>query len=81
MEVTPDGIFIFYDYDEVLKMGKSISEMDIIQSPFKMAHIQFKNWNGDKLEFECEEFMNWSRCEIMELDTSEWTISVKKNAP
>ena len=80
MEVTPDGIFVFYDYDEVLKMGKSISEMEKIQSPFKMAHIQFRNWNGDKLEFECEEFMNWSRSEIMELDTSKWTINVKKNA-
>ncbi len=77
LEVSPDGIFIFHGYDDIKKMENSLSDMVEIQSPFKMTHIIFKNWNKNILEFECEEFMNWSRCENMELDTTSWIINIK----
>ena len=81
VEVSPNGIFIFHNYYEIEKMGKSLSDMEEIKSPFKMDDIRFIKWNGNKLEFTCEEFTNWSRNETMELDTTDWTISVQKNAP
>jgi hypothetical protein len=74
LEVSPDGTFIFHNYYEIEKMNNSLSEMIEIESPFKMDDIRFKKWNGKNLEFECEEFTNWSRKELMELDTTEWNI-------
>jgi hypothetical protein len=77
LEVSPDGTFIFHNYYEIEKMNNSLSEMIEIESPFKMDDIRFKKWNGKNLEFECEEFTNWSRKELMELDTTEWKIKIK----
>ena len=77
VEVSPNGIFIFHDYYEIEKMGKSLSEMTIIDSPFKMDQIRFKKWNGYDLEFECDEFCNWERSEGMVLDTTKWVIKIK----
>ena len=79
VEVSPDGIFFFHNYYEIEKMDNSLSDLTEIQSPFKMDDIRFKKWNGKILEFECEEFINWSRNEIMELDTNEWKINIKTN--
>ena len=58
-------------------MNSSLSYMIEIESPFKMDDIRFKKWTRKNLEFECEEFTNWTRKELMELDTAEWKI---KNA-
>jgi len=77
VEVSPDGTFIFHNYYEIEKMNSSLSDLIEIRSLFKMDDIRFKNWNGNILEFECEEFTNWSRNEIMELDTTEWKIKIK----
>ena len=77
VEVSPNGIFFFHNYYEIEKMNNSLSDMIEIESPFKMDDIRFKKWNGKNLEFECEEFTNWSRNEIMELDTTDWKIKIK----
>ena len=81
VEVSPNGVFIFHNYYEIKKMEYSLSEMEEINSPFKMDDIRFIKWNDNKLIFTCEEFINWSRHETMEFNTSEWKIEVKKNAP
>ena len=77
LEVSPDGIFFFHNYYEIERMNSSLTDITEIQSPFKMDDIRFRKWNGKILEFECEEFTNWSRHEIMELDTAEWNIKIK----
>ena len=79
VEVSPNGIFFFHNYYEIEKMNSSLSDLTEIQSPFKMDDIRFRKWNGKILEFECEEFTNWDRSEIMELDTNEWKIRIKTN--
>ena len=81
VEISPNGIFIFHNYYEIQKMENSLSEMEEIKSPFKMDDIRFIKWNDNNLIFTCEEFTNWSRHETMELNTSEWEIEIKKNAP
>ncbi|MHA6246711.1 hypothetical protein ACXYMU_02155 [Pontibacter sp. CAU 1760] len=78
LEVTPNGTFIFSEFSDVYKMENSLSDMQIIKSPFEMDMIEFKEWNGNILEFECDEMGRWERHEIMELDTIEWTIKIKK---
>ena len=77
LEVSPDGEFIFHNFYEIEKMNKSLSDMTQIESPFKMDDIRFERWNEKVLEFKCEEFANWSRNEIMELDTNDWKIRIK----
>ena len=81
IEVTPTGIFIFSEFSDIYKLEKSLTEMKIIESPFKMDMIEFKNWNEKVLVFECYELGKWERHEVMELDTDEWKIRTKKNAP
>ncbi|GHC65405.1 hypothetical protein [Ulvibacter litoralis] len=78
LEVSPNGTFIFSEFSDIYKLEKSLADMQIIKSPFEMDMIEFKKWNGDILEFECDEMGRWERHEIMELDTSEWTIRIKK---
>jgi|LSQX01.1.fsa_nt_gb hypothetical protein len=77
VEVSPEGVFIFHNYYEIEKMNTSLTDLTKIKSPFEMDDIHFTKWNGIILEFECEEFTNWSRREIMELDTNQWNIKMK----
>ncbi len=77
VEVSPDGIFFFHNYYGIEKMNNSLSDLSKIESPFEMDGIQFKKWNDKILEFECKEFTNWERNEIMELDTVKWEIKIK----
>ena len=81
LEVSPKGTFILSEYGEIYKVKKSLSEMQIIESPFELDWIEFKKWNGDILEFECSELANYERTEIMELNTVDWTIKIKKTTP
>ena len=46
-----------------------------------MDMIEFKSWNGNILEFECTEIANYERNELMELNTNDWTIKIKKTTP
>ncbi len=81
LEVTPNGTFIFSEYSDIYKLENSLSDMQIIQSPFEMDMIEFKGLNGNILEFECTEIANYERNEIMELNTTDWTIKIKKTTP
>ena len=81
LEVTPNGTFIFSEFSDIYKLENSLSNMQIIKSPFKMDMIEFKRWNGNILEFECSEIANYERIEIMELNTTDWTIEIKKTTP
>lgn len=77
LEVSPSGMFIFHNNYEIEIMNNSLTDFIEIKSPFKMDSIVFKKWNGEILEFECQEFSNWDRHEIMELDTVKWLIRIK----
>lgn len=78
VEVSPKGDFIFHTYHEIIRMGRTLSDMILVESPFEMDLIAFKKWNGKELEFECSELMNWQRIEVMILNSEDWTIRTKK---
>ena len=76
MTVAPNGEFILgYDY-HIAKVGRTIKDIKKIKSPIKMDLIEFKNWNGNKLNFTCDEFTNWDRHLEMELDSETWKINI-----
>jgi hypothetical protein len=80
LEVTANGTFIFSKFSDIYKMEKLLSNMQIIKSHFEMDMIKFKSWNGNILEFECNEMGRWERHKIMELDVTNWRIKLKGNA-
>ena len=61
-------------------MENSLLEMTLLESPFKMDLIEFRGWDNEKLVFECNEFTNYARKAIMELDSTDWKIRTQKNA-
>lgn len=76
LTVSPDGdVVLTYSYF-VAKMGYSVSEIEILDSPVSMDDVKPEGWIGRKLIFSCEEFTNQNRKLEMELDfeTSEITI-------
>jgi hypothetical protein len=81
LEVAPNGAFLLSEYGEIYKLDNSLSDMQIIESPFELDWIKFKKWNGDILEFECSELANYEKTEIMELNTTDWSIKIKKTTP
>lgn len=58
IEVSPKGEFILHTYFDIMKMEDSFNEIIEIELPFEMNSIEFKNWIGDILEFECESIEN-----------------------
>jgi len=78
LEVSPSGTFIFHNSYEIEKMENSLLELTLLESPFKMDLIKFKEWNNDRLVFECNDFADWTRT-VMELDTTDWKIRTQKN--
>jgi hypothetical protein len=77
LTVTPNGDFILSDYYNFVKMTLKISEEIQIESPISMDMIKFKNWTENKLEFTCDEFINWDRHLVMELDSETDEIKIK----
>jgi len=77
LTTSPNGIFIFADYYRIERMITTLKDTEIIQSPIEMDMIEFKDWNGNILEFTCDEFTNWDRHLIMELDVNDWGIRIK----
>jgi len=61
LSVAPSGSFIIADYYNFEKITVSINVKTKIESPIDMDMIEFKGWDGDRLEFTCDEFMNWDR--------------------
>jgi hypothetical protein len=77
LKVAPSGEFILGYYYHISKIGDSLEEIETLDSPIQMDMIKFKDWNGDKLNFTCDEFTNWDRHLEMELNTNDWKISIK----
>ena len=78
LEVTPNGTFILSEYSDIYKLENSLSDIQIIKSPFEMDMIEFKSWNGNILEFECTEIANYERNELMELNTNDWQLHSRR---
>ena len=77
LSATPNGNFILADYYNFEKVTNDISKTEQIKSPIQMDIIEFKNWKGTKLEFTCDEFMNWDRHLTMEYDCETDEISIQ----
>lgn len=76
MSATPNGNFILADYYNFEKITDDINKPENINSPIQMDIIEFKNWDGTKLEFTCDEFMNWDRHLTMQYDCETDEISI-----
>jgi len=77
LTTSPTGGFILADYYNIDKIEKTLKEKISISSPIEMDMIKFKKWNNRKLEFTCDEFTNWNRHLVMELDADKLTIKIK----
>lgn len=78
LTTSPTGGFILADYYNIDKIEKTLNKKISISSPIEMDMIKFKKWNDRKLEFTCDEFTNWDRHLLMELDCDKWTVEIKK---
>ncbi|WP_193477855.1 hypothetical protein [Flavobacterium tibetense] len=61
LTVAPNGDFILADNSNFEKITTFIKVKEPIESPIEMDMIEFQKWNNTKLEFICEEFLNWER--------------------
>lgn len=61
LTVAPNGDFILADYYNFEKVTTSIKDKEPIDSPIRMDMVAFKKWEKEKLEFTCDEFLNWDR--------------------
>lgn len=77
LTVTPKGDFILADYYNFEKVSTSIRQKTSIDSPIQMDMIEFKKWNKSKLEFTCDEFLNWDRHLTMTYDSETNQIEIK----
>jgi hypothetical protein len=77
LTVAPNGDFILADYYNFEKVTTSIKQKTSIESPIQMDIIEFKNWENSKLEFTCDEFLNWDRHLIMTYDSQTNKIEIK----
>ena len=77
LTVAPNGDFIIADYYNFEKVTTSIKQKISIESPIQMDIIIFKNWDKTKLEFTCDEFLNWNRHLTMTYDSETKKIEIK----
>ena len=77
LTVTPSGDFILADYYNLEKVTTSIKQKEPIESPIQMDIIEFKDWEKSKLEFTCDEFLNWDRHLTMTYDSNTNKIEIK----
>jgi hypothetical protein len=77
LTVAPNGDFILADYYNFEKVTTSIKQKTSIESPIQMDIIEFKNWENSKLEFTCDEFLNWDRHLIMTYDSQTNKIEIR----
>ena len=78
LTTTPGGDFILADFYNFEKITSSIKLKESIESPIKMDMITFKNWKSSKLEFTCDEFLNWDRHLTMTYDSETNNIEIRK---
>jgi len=77
LTVAPNGDFILTDYYSLEKVTTCINEKEPIESPIQMDIIEFKKWENTRLEFSCDEFLNWDRHLIMIYDSETNKIEIK----
>ncbi|MBD1399051.1 hypothetical protein H9Q13_17955 [Pontibacter sp. JH31] len=77
LTTTPNGDFILADYYNFEKVTTSIKQKEPIKSPIQMDIIEFKKWDNEKLEFTCDEFLNWDRHLTMTYDSETNKIEIK----
>jgi len=77
LTVTPSGEFIIADYYTLKKITNNLKQKTPLDSPIPMDMIEFKKWNDSKLEFTCNEFMNWDRHLTMTYDNETNKIEIK----
>ena len=77
LTTAPNGDFILADYYNFEKVSTNIKQKTSIESPVQMDMIEFKNWDNLKLEFTCDEFLNWDRHLIMTYDSQTNKIEIK----
>jgi hypothetical protein len=77
LTVTPSGDFILADYYNFEKVTTSIKQKEPIESSIQMDIIEFKDWEKSKLEFTCDEFLNWDRHLTMTYDSETNKIEIK----
>ncbi len=77
LTTTPNGDFILADYYSFEKVTTSIKQRELIESPIQMDIIEFKKWDNEKLEFTCDEFLNWDRHLTMTYNSETNKIEIK----
>ncbi|RVT77455.1 hypothetical protein EOD40_06520 [Flavobacterium sufflavum] len=77
LTVAPNGDFILADYYNFEKVTTNIKQKISIESSIQMDMIEFKNWQKSKLEFTCDEFVNWDRHLTMTYDSETNKIEIK----
>jgi hypothetical protein len=77
LTVDPNGNFILADYYNLEKATRDIKNKETINSPVQMDMIEFKSWTDGKLEFTCDEFLNWDRHLTMTYDSETSKIEIK----
>ncbi len=76
LTVSPNGDFILADYYNFEKVTTSIKNKEPIESPIQMDIIEFKKWDNSKLEFTCDEFLNWDRHLTMNFNSTTNKIEI-----
>lgn len=79
LTTAPDGNFILADYYNFEKITISIKQKVPVESPIQMDLIKFKKWDKTKLEFTCDEFLNWDRHLTMTYDSETNKIEIKND--
>lgn len=79
LTVAPNGDFILADYYNFEKVTTSIKQKKSIESPIQIDLIKFKNWEKSKLEFTCDEFLNWDRHLTMTYNSETNKIEIKNS--
>ena len=77
LTVDPNGKFILADYYNFEIVSSDIKIKETIDSPIQMDMIEFKGWNERKLEFTCDEFLNWERHLTMTYDSETSKIEIR----
>lgn len=79
LTTAPNGDFILADFYNFEKVTLSIKQKTPIESPIQMDLIKFKKWDKTKLEFSCDEFLNWDRHFTMTYDSETNKIEIKNS--
>ncbi len=77
LAASPSGDFIVADHYKIERFSSTISQKELLQSPIEMDMIKFGNWTDGKLNFTCDEFLNWDRHLKMQLNGKTFQILIK----